>query len=54
MEKRPLYEGKAKQIFETLYSEEPLKLYQVYIERCDYFIKNPPHNFDGAWKFTTK
>jgi len=44
----------AKQIFENLYSEEPLKLYQVYIERCDYFIKNPPHNFDGAWKFTTK
>jgi hypothetical protein len=28
---------------------------QLYIERCDYFIKNPPpENWDGVYTMTTK
>jgi len=28
---------------------------QVYIERCDYFLKNPPpENWDGVFVMTTK
>jgi len=40
--------------FEKLFVENDDKLYQLYIDRCKIFIKNPPINFDGVWKFNTK
>jgi len=45
---------KAKEKFEKLFKETDDKLYEVYINRCEYFIQNPPQNFDGVWTFTTK
>lgn len=45
---------KAKKIFEELYQKEKDLLYNLYIDRCNYFIKNPPENFDGIWTYTTK
>jgi len=26
------------------------KIYKIYIDRCNYFIQNPPKNFDGVFK----
>jgi adenylate cyclase len=45
---------RAKQIFEKLFDETRDKLYEVYLNRCEYLLKNPPQNFDGVWTFTTK
>ena len=45
---------RAKEIFEKLFNETRDKLYEVYINRCEYLLKNPPKNFDGVWTFTTK
>jgi len=45
---------KAKEIFEKLYKKENDYIYLIYIERCENFIKNPPENFKGVYKFTTK
>ncbi len=30
------------------------KIYQIYIQRCKEFIKNPPKNFEGVYEHTTK
>ena len=46
--------NEAKKLFEKLFIQTDDKLYQVYIKRCDYFIENPPSNFDGVWTFHTK
>jgi adenylate cyclase len=45
---------KAKEIFEELYENQKDELYKLYKERCEYFLSNPPKNFDGVWTFTTK
>jgi len=29
-------------------------IYNIYISRCEYYIKNPPENFDGIFEHTTK
>jgi adenylate cyclase len=44
----------AKNLFEILYNNTKVYLYSLYMERCEYFIENPPKNFDGVWTFTTK
>jgi adenylate cyclase len=44
----------AKEIFEILYNKENDYIYKLYINRCTEFIKNPPKNFNGIYKFTTK
>lgn len=46
----------AKTEFNTLLIAQPSsKLYQLYVERCDEMIKNPPDkNWDGSHVFTTK
>jgi adenylate cyclase len=44
----------AKKIFELLYNREKDYIYFLYIKRCEEFIKNPPKDFDGVYKFTTK
>ena len=31
-----------------------LKIYDIYIERCEHYIENPPENFDGVFRHTTK
>jgi adenylate cyclase len=42
--------------FEKLLSDHPeFKLYQVYAERSEYFLNNPPgDNWDGVFVFETK
>jgi len=45
---------KAKEIFEMLYNSTKDELYNVYQNRCQHFISNPPDKFDGVWTFTTK
>lgn len=27
---------------------------QMYIERCEHLKENPPHDWDGVWKLTSK
>jgi len=44
----------AKKVFELLYNNTKVFVYSLYKDRCEYFIKNPPANFDGVWTFTTK
>ena len=44
---------KAKKIFEKLYSKEKEHIYQIYIQRCEEYIKNP-ENFEPVYRFTTK
>jgi len=44
----------AKELFEKLFNETDDKLYEVYKNRCEYFIQTPPQEFDGVWTFTTK
>lgn len=44
----------AKEIFEELKEENELKLYILYLQRCDDFMKNPPEKFEGVWNFETK
>ncbi len=41
-------------LFEKLNSQNTQKLYLLYIDRCKYFIKHPPKNFDGVFTFKTK
>jgi adenylate cyclase len=31
-----------------------LKIYDIYIFRCEHYIKEPPKDFDGVWTHTTK
>lgn len=40
--------------FKELFGETNTFLYEVYIERCEHFIQNPPLEFDGVFTFTTK
>ncbi len=44
----------ALRVFKGLFTETNTYLYEVYIERCEHFIENPPENFDGVFTFTTK
>jgi len=45
---------KALWLFEKLYSGDKQKLYKLYVDRCKYFIKNPPANFEGVWTLNSK
>ena len=56
-----LYENsqfkEAKDIFEDINGWEEktnLNVYDIYIDRCEHFIKTPPVNFDGVYEHTTK
>jgi adenylate cyclase len=42
--------------FSQLHQQYPKRmLYKIYIERVEYFMKNPPDaNWDGVYTFTTK
>jgi adenylate cyclase len=41
--------------FEETFPNRPTTPSQVYIERCDYFIANPPGaDWDGSWVLTSK
>jgi adenylate cyclase len=44
----------AKKIFELLYNNEKDYIYLLYVNRCEEFIKDPPKDFNGVYKFTTK
>ena len=45
----------AEQIFSSLNSKEPHKLYEVYSKRAAFFMENPPApDWDGVFSFTTK
>ncbi len=44
----------AKTLFEGLKNEFGAYLYDMYIERCEHCIQNPPQDFDGVFTFTTK
>lgn len=41
-------------IFKELHDKTGVYLYNVYIERCEHYIENPPSEFDGVFTFTTK
>ena len=41
-------------LFEALNREDSQKLYELYLQRCNYFIKNPPENFNGIFTLSTK
>ncbi len=46
---------KAIQSFNDAYKIHPKdKLSQIYIERCEYLISNPPKNWNGVWVMTSK
>ncbi len=45
---------KAKNEFEILQQQNPSKLYNIYIQRCEYFIDNPQEVFTPILKMTTK
>ena len=40
--------------FKALNDKNPCHLYELYIERCEHLIENPPEDFDGVFTFTTK
>lgn len=44
----------ALRMLKELFEQTNTYLYEVYIERCEHFIGNPPENFDGVFTFTTK
>jgi len=49
--------AKALEIFKelnTLEHKSNLKIYDIYIERCEHYIKTPPQNFNGVFVHTTK
>jgi adenylate cyclase len=47
--------SKALELFNELLSESSSEiLYELYIKRCNYYIKNPLKDFDGVFVFTTK
>ena len=54
------FEGKfdlAKNVFEELLNTEFWKndkTLKIFLERIDYLLKNPPENWDGVWRFSTK
>jgi len=54
------FEGKfnlAKNLFEELLNTEFWKndkTLKIFLERIDYLLKNPPENWDGVWRFSTK
>jgi len=31
-----------------------IKIYDIYIQRCEHYIENPPSNFNGVYQHTTK
>ncbi|WP_457749056.1 CHASE2 domain-containing protein [Sulfurimonas sp.] len=41
-------------LFTKLNTSNQQKLYAVYIQRCEHYIKNRPENFDGVFTFVTK
>jgi len=41
-------------VFKELHDKTGGFLYNLYIERCEHFIENPPVDFDGVFTFTTK
>lgn len=48
---------KALEIFKTIQNwdnKTNKNIYNIYIERCEHYIKEPPVNFDGVFKHTTK
>jgi len=48
---------KALILFQTIDAQERKtnqKIYSIYIERCQYYIQNPPTSFNGIFKHTTK
>ena len=45
---------KSLEIFNSLNKNCKQKLYDIYIDRCQYFIKFPPKDFDGIFTFNTK
>ena len=47
-----LYRNSDFKIFEDLNQKNRQKLYELYMQRCSYFIKNPPKNFDGIFATT--
>ena len=38
----------------TLENKSNLNIYNIYIERCEHYIKTPPENFNGVFIHTTK
>ncbi len=46
--------AEALSIFKELHDKTGVYLYNVYIERCEHYIQNPPSDFDGVFTFTTK
>ncbi|MDD3324054.1 MAG: adenylate/guanylate cyclase domain-containing protein [Sulfurospirillaceae bacterium] len=40
--------------FKTLANTYKAKLYTLYMERCEHYLKSPPTDFDGVFTFTTK
>ncbi|MGE4294515.1 MAG: CHASE2 domain-containing protein [Campylobacterales bacterium] len=40
--------------FKALNAKNACHLYELYIERCEHLIENPPADFDGVFTFTTK
>ena len=44
----------ALKIFKKLYDEEGAYIYQIYIQRCEDMIQNPPKDFDGVFIFNKK
>lgn len=47
------FEGALK-AFKVLNERNPHHLYDLYIERCEHLMQNPPKDFDGVFTFTTK
>ncbi|MBL3520920.1 adenylate/guanylate cyclase domain-containing protein [Arcobacter lanthieri] len=39
---------------ENINSKISKKIYKIYIQRCEEFIKTPPKNFDGVYEHSTK
>ncbi|WP_419678403.1 CHASE2 domain-containing protein [Aliarcobacter lanthieri] len=39
---------------ENINSQISKKIYKIYIQRCEEFIKTPPKNFDGVYEHSTK
>jgi len=45
---------KALTIFENLYKENGDYIYKLYIDRCNFLIKNPLKDWNGVYTYTTK
>jgi adenylate cyclase len=46
--------AEALQLFESLQQDFPQTLYAMYVERCQHYVENPPHDFDGVFTLTSK